>query len=114
MEQNWRELKERKEEFLHIVRVLENYASAVGLKTSKFRKALSEVREEELCRIYFKQIGKYEYEVKAHLKLEDWLEDNWIHIDGIQEERDRFEEIGKVDHPVFGLTNLSDLYKIAI
>lgn len=58
--------------------------------------------------VFFKKNREYEFFV--FLKMEGRFE-SWIHLDGIQKERDRFLKEGKTDHDIFKLICISDLYE---
>jgi hypothetical protein len=114
----WKELKTQKEEFQKIVSILNRFYSQnpnFEEKTSsqKFREELA-VANQENVRIFIQKFGKYEFLIAAEIQKEEKLEkDTWIHIDGIQQEREEFRKSGTSDHPVFKLTCLTDLYRIS-
>ncbi len=111
VESEWKELVERKDEFLHILRILNHYYETKGQTESQlyqFRRDLVD-RSPESIRIFLSQIGTYEYFVQASLSLGTDAMETWVHIDGIAEERDRLREIGNLEHPVFSITCLGDL-----
>lgn len=113
-ESKWRELQERKDEFLHILRILNHYYEMRGeTKTERFRfrEKLVKMDPNEI-QIFFSKLGTYEYQVACATKKNPKLE-SWIHIDGIDEERARMSAVGKMDHPVFTLVCLGDLYQTA-
>ncbi len=111
-----KELKTKKEEFQKILSVLNRYYhnSKENLTDSQiFREKVALVGQENL-RIFLKKFGKYEFFITAKiLEQEKWIQDSWIHVDGIQEERDQLKRKGLLNHPVFSITCVSDLYKIA-
>ncbi|MDF3820435.1 hypothetical protein P3G55_11015 [Leptospira sp. 96542] len=107
----WRELKVRKEEFLHILRILNHYYEMRGETRSpqfQFRCQLVGSATDQV-RIFFSRLGDYEFQVACSLGQEGPFE-TWIHIDGIAEERSKLKGIGQSDHPVFQLVCLSDLF----
>ncbi|TGN18929.1 LIC_13246 family protein [Leptospira idonii] len=111
--QEWKELTSKKEEFLHILRVLNHYYERIGTKVTDlflFRQRLVQ-SDPSLVKIYLSKIGAYEYFVKASLETENSEPQTWLHIDGIAEERNRMKEIGNKEHPVFHITCLSDLFE---
>ncbi|MCC5813659.1 MAG: hypothetical protein JJT78_02810 [Leptospira sp.] len=119
METNeWKEIEPNKrEEFLHIVRVLNKYYDSQNDnskdKSANFRKEL-EQQDSKSIRVYLKKFGNYEYLVHAELKSISKRipnKDTWIHIDGIREERDSLKKKGIADHPVFQIRGLSDIYE---
>ncbi len=124
-ETEWREIvKGSKPNFIRIVQTLNRYYSQVDQgsledKGFQFRKALTELPEDAFS-IFLKRFGKYEYLVHAKLspkriKKQDnplqMKEDTWIHIDGIQEERDYFKKKGIEDHPVFLIEAMTDIFE---
>lgn len=54
----------------------------------------------------------YEYLIYSEMILAGFRKEyeNWIHIDGIQLERDRLSGMGVVDHPAFDIVCMTDLY----
>ncbi|PJZ77428.1 LIC_13246 family protein [Leptospira neocaledonica] len=57
--------------------------------------------------IAIKRFGDYEYLVFA--KIKDKY-NSWIHIDGIQMERLELERTGVLNHDVFNILNMTDIY----
>ncbi|MDZ4726008.1 MAG: hypothetical protein SH817_07615 [Leptospira sp.] len=109
----WKELVERKDEFLHILRILNHYyESGAKIKNPlyQFRKDLVELPPKSI-RIFLASIGKFEYFVQASKTPDLENRESWVHIDGISEERMRLRELGNLDHPVFSITCLGDLYE---
>lgn len=117
--EQWKEINSTmKPEFQRIVAVLNKYYDASQPKStvnqaSQFRKNL--VRQNpESFRIYLKKFGSYEFLVHAEILAENKNSseaDTWIHIDGIQEERDQLSKQGIESHPVFQIVGLTDIYK---
>ncbi|WP_246047525.1 LIC_13246 family protein [Leptospira ilyithenensis] len=108
----WRELTSRKEEFQHILRVLNHYYETCNIqntKLQKFRQALVESPIAKI-RVFLSKIGDYEYYVSACILESSFPTNTWIHIDGISEERSRMVLIGNLEHPVFSITSLGDLF----
>ncbi|EKR99932.1 hypothetical protein LEP1GSC125_3057 [Leptospira mayottensis 200901122] len=58
--------------------------------------------------VFLKKVSGYEFII--FLQIENQFE-SWIHVDGIQEEKDRFLKEGKNDHPIFEHISISDLYE---
>ena len=54
--------------------------------------------------IYLKKFGSFGSEESKRM-------DSWIHIDGIAQERIFMKEKGKLEHPVFKITSLDDLFQ---
>lgn len=112
----WRELKTKKDEFQKILAVLNRYYHKSGdelTQSQLFREKVALANVENL-RIFLQKFGKYEFLITVKLLEEEkWLEDSWIHVDGIQEEREQLKRKGCLNHPVFSITCLTDLYKQA-
>lgn len=111
----WRELVTKKEEFLHILRILNHYYEMRGETKSKqyaFRRHLADSSPESV-QIFFSRLGPFEYQVACRVLPEDQVE-TWIHIDGIAEERERLKQIGNTEHPVFSLVCLGDLFALTL
>ncbi len=111
----WRELTTKKDEFLHILRILNHYYEMRGENRSErfiFRETLVRTDPGDI-QIYFSKIGEYEYQVACAIPKSAKIE-SWIHIDGIAEERMKMREVGNLEHPVFSLVCLGDLFQIAV
>ncbi|EQA45278.1 hypothetical protein LEP1GSC050_2806 [Leptospira broomii serovar Hurstbridge str. 5399] len=90
------------------------YETALGRQDDPIRVFQKKLLIAPNIRIFCKSLGlnNYEYFVQAHLisnedKIHKWT---WVHIDGIQRERDEFKNRGISDHPAFHITNLTDIY----
>lgn len=60
----------------------------------------------------FRLTESYQYAVKAYDKSKREFDENictWIHIDGIQQERDDYSK-NNPTHPVFSIINLTDIF----
>ncbi|TGM09717.1 hypothetical protein EHQ76_01530 [Leptospira barantonii] len=108
----WMKLISKKEEFCRIVSTLNRfYIPRIPFSKlnegQRMRLRLGEnpVKDFE---VFFKKNREYEFFV--FLKMEGRFE-SWIHLDGIQKERDRFLKEGKTDHDIFKLICISDLYE---
>ncbi|XDD53712.1 hypothetical protein AB3N62_14690 [Leptospira sp. WS4.C2] len=113
-EVSWRELMTKKEEFLHILRILNHYYEMRGETKSKqfaFRRTLADSSPESV-QIFFSRLGPFEYQVACRILPGEQIE-TWIHIDGIAEERERLGQIGNTEHPVFSLVCLGDLFELS-
>lgn len=116
---DWYELQgePQKEEFKHIVSILCRYYDLHRVETQienpahLFRKSIVQNSIENL-KIYFKKFGKYEFLVVVEISHPEKSKqmDSWIHVDGITQEREMMMDKGKLDHPVFKITSLLDLY----
>ncbi|TGM09685.1 hypothetical protein EHQ86_00290 [Leptospira yasudae] len=61
--------------------------------------------------VTLKKFGEYEYLVFAKNLDPGKVEySSWIHIDGIQMERLEFERSGILNHDVFDILNMTDIY----
>jgi len=113
-EAKWHELIKQKDKFIEIIRVLNRFyqmhpAIIKTNSTQLFREEIVEIAPVDL-RICIRKIGNYEYLIKVII-LETGKQESWIHVDGIQQERDELLQDGKTAHPVHGITNLTDLFK---
>lgn len=112
----WYELMGEKEEFKRIVAILNRF---YNLQPSSNHPTPAHIFREEIVfaeadklRIFLKKFGRYEFLVVVEIKTELGKKmDSWIHIDGIAQERLIMKEKGKLDHPVFKITSLNDLYQ---
>lgn len=121
-ENEWKQLAETdKPEFQNILGILNRYYSQFSkdkeetqsfLPPVKFRKDVEKSKPEEVS-IYLKKFGKYEFLVYVEISGDKPRKDSWIHIDGVQQERDDFLKKGIKTHPVFEITCLEDLYQKA-
>ena len=115
---DWCEIVSRKDAFQHIMMVLNRYY----LQTEghdkdtidpsrQFRLDLVKANTDNL-KIFIKKFSNYEYLVYSELdKGEEIRTDYWVHIDGIQQERDELASNGgQENHPVFSIYCMSDLY----
>ena len=104
-ESSWYELVERKAEFIEIIRVLQKdeTQNSQNEASYEFRSQLVESPIEKIT-IFIKQFGNYEFLIKA--KLGNRTE-QWIHVDGIQQERDELMK----DREVFHITSVCDLFR---
>ncbi|MCE9499807.1 MAG: hypothetical protein K8R21_04820 [Leptospira sp.] len=111
----WKELVSRKEDFLNIIKVLNRYYDAHPPKnypteSHKFRENLlkSDVNS---FRIFLKQFGEFEFMVSGQINSRSGKQfDSWIHVDGISHERKTMQEKGIMNHPVFEIVCLTDLF----
>lgn len=121
----WLELvsEEGKKDLQKIVTVLCRYyalqspLSGIDKSTAhQFRLKLTQTSPENF-KAYFKKFGQAEYLIVVILKDVSNPEtpteeiDSWIHIDGIAQEREIMREKGKLDHPVFKIVSVGDLYE---
>jgi|JI9StandDraft_2_1071091.scaffolds.fasta_scaffold40571_3 hypothetical protein len=112
----WFELMQEKEEFKRIVSILNRF---YNLQPSAKHPTPAHVFREEIVlaevdklRIFLKKFGSFEFLVVVEIATELGKKmDSWIHIDGIAQERLIMKEKGKLDHPVFKITSLDDLYQ---
>jgi hypothetical protein len=102
------------QEFQKIVSVLNRYYALSNHAKSpaiEFRERLVLTSPTDL-EIEIKKMGNHEFYVSAKILSEGKIE-NWLHIDGILQERETMTERGNLNHPVFKITCLSDLYENA-
>lgn len=115
----WKEISpEKKPEFINIVRVLNRYYEANSPRdtennSNRFRRKLEEAPQDSV-RVFLKKFGEYEFLVHVEMKNgrpKKSETDTWIHIDGIQEERDSLKKKGIEDHPVYHIIGLTDIFE---
>ncbi|TGK10899.1 LIC_13246 family protein [Leptospira stimsonii] len=108
----WKKLVSRKEEFTNIVSVLNQFyvARTPYSQFSNSQKLRIQLEKEGFKNFeaFLKKLGEHDFLI--YLRTEGKYE-SWIHIDGIQEERDRFLNEGTKDHPVFDIVCVSDLFE---
>ncbi|WP_061247703.1 LIC_13246 family protein [Leptospira noguchii] len=110
---SWKEMNEQGiKEFLIILKVFDAFYSANQKETSKEElKFRSKLQTEKDIRIFLKALDEFAYYILAQLKENGKLQSkNWIHIDGIQEEKERFRDLGDLTHPIFSITCVTDIY----
>ncbi|WP_061243536.1 LIC_13246 family protein [Leptospira interrogans] len=96
--------------FYQILKVL-NCFYDLGVK-NKRREFKNQLLKSSNVKIYLRKLNKYSYLVFAEISDSgSILQDDWIHIDEIQEARDRFKSIGNLDHPVFNIPCLTEVYE---
>ena len=110
----WKKIKtdEGKKDFLNIVSVLEKYYVLNGGQGNPFRQELLKTDLKDFKVFLRKFLGKSNA-LYAVVELKG-KQDSWIHIDGIFEERKIMTEKGNLDHPVFKIVCLTDLYEKAV
>ncbi|WP_411822409.1 LIC_13246 family protein [Leptospira sp. 'Mane'] len=97
-----------KKKFQNIMRVV-NLHHAIQLKEHseilEYRKriVLADVKSFE---IYVESLGAFAYGI---ICVHEEVVKEWIHVDGISEERERLEEKGIFEHPIFEITCLTDI-----
>ena len=112
----WFELMQEKKEFKKIVSILNRF---YNLQSSANHPTPAHIFREEVVladvdklRIFLKKFGSFEFLVVVEIATELGKKmDSWIHIDGIAQERLIMKEKGKLDHPVFKIISLDDLYQ---
>ncbi|WP_036096573.1 LIC_13246 family protein [Leptospira weilii] len=92
-----------------ILRVLNNfYDSMVKNKTRDFKFLLPQAQN---TKIYLQKLDDFSYFVFAEIiEPESTMRDNWMHIDGIKEEQVHFTSLGILDHPIFDIPCLTEVY----
>ena len=106
---------EKIKEFQRILKVLQNYYALSDNKKSATSLNRDAIINADPSNVYLEITRlpktKYDYKVKGYDKKSEYTEDSieWIHIDGIAQERENFLENGIDNHPVFNIVCLSDL-----
>ncbi|GBF50854.1 hypothetical protein LPTSP4_23810 [Leptospira ryugenii] len=111
-EECWYELTDRIDEFQNILRILNHYYEMLSTKVSplfQFRKEVAGLASDQV-QIFLSPLGKYEFQIACKVPKQNRCE-TWIHLDGIQEERDRLQANGIHEHPVFQIVCLNDLFQ---
>ena len=111
----WYELVENKTDFQKIQTVLCRYYKQFETpntsQSAVFREKLSQIPVRN-CKIFIKKFSRFDFQIYAEIREKDTKEaDFWTHIDGIAEERELFQKSGNLDHPVFRIVCMSDLYE---
>ena len=100
-----------KKEFQKILSILNRYYSKLSIDKSesqKFRENFANLDIEQID-IKLKSIGENQY-LCTCTDLKNNHRDTWLHIDGIQEERDSYSKQGNLNHQVFEIICLTDIY----
>lgn len=111
----WYELTSAKEDFQNIVRILNRYynlfpAANHPTPAHKFREDIVQSVIENL-RVFLKKFGTYEFLIVVEISSPQGKRmDSWIHIDGVSQERVTMTEKGNLEHPVFRIVCLEDLF----
>ena len=110
--ETWKEIKEEtdKKEFQAIIHILNRYYSLNNGVKNEFREKLVLANSESFT-VKLKAMAGNSFSVLV--ELDNALE-TWIHLDGIVEERETMTEKGNLDHPVFKIVCLTDLYENAV
>ncbi|QOI53262.1 LIC_13246 family protein [Leptospira interrogans] len=96
--------------FYQILKVL-NCFYDLGVK-NKRRELKNQLLKSSNVKVYLRKLNKYSYLVFAEIINSDSIiQDNWIHIDEVSEARDRFKSIGNLNHPVFNIPCLTEVYE---
>ena len=106
--ENWKEIKNEtdKKEFQEILSILNRY---YGQK-NEFREKLVLANPESFS-VKLKSKGGNAFSVLVEL---DKVLEIWTHLDGIVEERKTRSKKGNLNHPVFTIVCLTDLYEKAV
>ena len=109
--ETWKEIKNEtdKKEFQAIIHILNRYYALSGVK-NEFREKLVLANSESFT-VKIKSLMGNSFSVLV--ELDNALE-TWIHLDGIVEERKTMTEKGNLEHPVFKIVCLTDLYENAV
>ena len=112
VKETWKEIKEEtdKKEFQAIIHIVNKYYALNNGVKNEFREKLVLANSESFT-VKLKLMAGNTFSVLV--ELNNVLE-TWVHIDGIVEERKIMTEKGNLDHPVFKIVCLSDLYENAV
>ncbi len=110
----FRELTERKEDFLKIVQLLVEFDEKTGRylkykdpETHYMRRAVAACSPDHV-RVFLRHLGGFIYAVVAEVRSAGGLTATaWVHEDGIRQERDGLDGA----HPVHGIVCVTDLYE---
>lgn len=110
--ENWKEIKNEtdKKEFQAIIHIVNKYYALNNGVKNEFREKLVLSNSENFS-VKLKAMAGNSFSVLV--ELNNVLE-TWVHIDGIVEERKTMTEKGNLDHPVFKIVCLTDLYENAV
>ena len=95
---------DQRDKFFHILKILNHYYTMQKIKSADqdFRIRITE--DQENTQVEMQQIGTYEFQITATNQGET---KEWIHMDGIQEEREKLPK----DHPVHFIVCMTDIYE---
>ena len=112
VKETWKEIKNEtdKKEFQAIIHILNRYYSLNNGVKNEFREKLVLSNSENFS-VKLKAMAGNSFSVLV--ELNNVLE-TWIHLDGIVEERKTMTEKGNLEHPVFKIVCLTDLYENAV
>ena len=112
VKETWKEIKEEtdKKEFQAIIHIVNKYYALNNGVKNEFREKLVLSNSENFS-VKLKAMAGNSFSVLV--ELNNVLE-TWVHIDGIVEERKTMTEKGNLDHPVFKIVCLTDLYENAV
>lgn len=100
-----------KKELQKIVSILNRYCGIKTPETEKREKLV--LTSPEKIKIRLKKFGENQFFVDCIIladKKKDFVKCDWLHVDAIVEERKIMTEKEKLDHPVFKIVCLSDLW----
>lgn len=109
---------ESKYNYMQILKVLQQYYTMhlIGIQSTcfQFRNVfLKELHDQiDNCVIQLRRINQFEFLIIAILPNGD--SNSWIHIDGIQQEREDYLKKGVKSNPVFEICCLTDLWNAGI
>ena len=112
VKETWKEIKEEtdKKEFQAIIHIVNKYYALNNGVKNEFREKLVLANSESFT-VKLKAMAGNAFSVLVEL---DNVLETWIHLDGIVEERKTMTEKGNLEHPVFKIVCLTDLYKKAV
>jgi hypothetical protein len=97
-------------ELQKIVKALNRYYNSFNKEKSvsqSFRELVEQSQPENL-KIEVRKFGSYEYLINAEILHRG--KDSWIHMDGISQERDELRKREILNHPVFKIVSLGDIF----
>jgi hypothetical protein len=117
IQNEWREVVDRKQDFLRILKLLVDFDEKTGLahkypapEAHYIRHAIA-VANPETTRIFLRRLKSFVYVVVAeHVSTAGMLVCTYVHEDGIRRER----ETAAQDHPVHKIVCLTDLFETSL
>jgi hypothetical protein len=97
-------------ELQKIIKILNRYYNSFNKEKSvsqSFRELVEQTQPENL-KIEVRKFGNYEYLISAEIVNRG--KDSWIHMDGISQERDELRKREILNHPVFSIVSLGDIF----
>lgn len=115
LHKDWQELKEKKNEFQSMTKLLLEFDERSGRLKYRSNQSLHYIRkaisicEPELLQVWLRHQAAYIYEVIVFgMENQSMYSTSWLHEDGIWIERQRYQS--QPNHPVHDIVCLTDLY----